>query len=115
MVVSFIKPHHWRSDHVDNFQTPSTTRDWEQGCPPKCRKLVQFDKAAILRCHPTLSRMNAMEAVQPFSRQAIDELKEIHAMEYGSALSDAEAQELSARLLNLFALLLQSPEQGANN
>lgn len=41
----------------------------------------------------------------PLSRDAIAEFKTIYEEEYGERLSDEDAQEMSERLLRLFALL----------
>lgn len=50
----------------------------------------------------------------PLTRQAIEELKEIHQRETGQVLTDDQAWEMGRRLLRLFGILLrQSPRGGA--
>jgi hypothetical protein len=51
---------------------------------------------------------------QQISQQAIEEFKAIYQQEFGVALSDDDAQEMAVRLLQLFAILAQSPNERAS-
>jgi hypothetical protein len=65
-----------------------------------------------------------MKTPQQLSRQAIDEFRAIYQEEFGKSLSDDEVQEIAARLLRFFGILVKplpgetedqtSCEQGGN-
>jgi hypothetical protein len=61
----------------------------------------------------TLNEMN--NPPQQISRQAIEEFKAIYLEEFGQTITDDDAQEMGVRLLQLFAILAQPPENGTNN
>ena len=54
-----------------------------------------------------------MEVPVTLSREAIAEFKRIYQLEFGTALSDDEAQEMALRLLRVFDLLTRpaNPEK----
>ncbi len=47
------------------------------------------------------------------SNQALNEFKEIAYAEWGTHMTDDEAQEMAMRLLRFFAILARKPEDGS--
>lgn len=61
----------------------------------------------------TLNGMN--NPPQQICRQAIEEFKAIYLEEFGQVITGDDAQEMGIRLLQLFAILAQPPENGTDN